>query len=41
MDLVEVAPQYDGPAQLTALHGARLILDAVGAAFRRRAQVGG
>jgi hypothetical protein len=36
MDLVEVAPQYDGPAQLTALHGARLILDTVGAAFRRR-----
>lgn len=37
MDLVEVAPQYDGPAQLTALHGARLILDTVGAVFRRRA----
>jgi agmatinase len=36
MDLVEVAPQYDGPGQLTALHGARLILDTVGAAFRRR-----
>jgi len=37
LDLVEVAPQYDGPAQLTALHGARLILDTVGAVFRRRA----
>ena len=37
MDLVEVAPQYDGPGQLTALHGARLILDTVGAVFRRRA----
>ena len=36
-DLVEVAPQYDGPGQLTALHGARLILDTVGAVFRRRA----
>ena len=24
MDLVEVAPQYDGPGQITALHGARL-----------------
>jgi agmatinase len=35
MDLVEVAPQYDGPGQLTAMHGARLILDTVGAAFRR------
>jgi len=39
MDLVEVAPQYDGPGQLTALHGARLILDTVGAAFRRRAEL--
>jgi agmatinase len=37
MDLVEVAPQYDGPGQLTSLHGVRLILDTVGAAFRRRA----
>ena len=37
MDLVEVAPMYDGPGQLTALHGARLILDTVGAVFRRRA----
>ena len=37
MDLVEVAPQYDGPGQVTALHGARLILDTVGAVFRRRA----
>jgi len=36
MDVVEVAPMYDGPSQLTALHGARLILDTVGAAFRRR-----
>lgn len=36
-DLVEVAPMYDGPGQLTALHGARLILDTVGAVFRRRA----
>jgi agmatinase len=41
MDLVEVAPQYDGPGQLTALHGARLILDAVGAVFRRRAELAG
>jgi len=40
MDLVEVAPQYDGPGQLTALHGARLILDTVGGAFRRRKEVG-
>jgi agmatinase len=37
MDLVEVAPQYDGPGQVTALHGARLIFDTVGAVFRRRA----
>jgi len=36
MDLVEVAPQYDGPGQLTAMHGARLILDTVGAVFRWR-----
>jgi agmatinase len=36
LDVVEVAPQYDGPGQTTALHGARLILDTVGAAFRRR-----
>ena len=36
---VEVAPQYDGPGQLTALHGARLIIDTVGAAFRRRAEL--
>ncbi len=35
MDLVEVAPMYDGPGQLTALHGARLILDTVGAVFRK------
>jgi agmatinase len=40
MDLVEVAPQYDGPGQVTALHGARLILDTVGAVFRRRAALG-
>ena len=40
MDLVEVAPQYDGPGQLTALHGARLLLDTVGAVFRRRAALG-
>lgn len=39
MDLVEVAPQYDGPGQLTSLHGARLILDTVGAVFRRRAEL--
>jgi agmatinase len=37
MDLVEVAPMYDGPGQLTALHAVRLILDTVGAVFRRRA----
>jgi arginase family enzyme len=36
MDLVEVAPMYDGPGQLTSIHGARLILDTVGAVFRRR-----
>lgn len=40
MDLVEVNPLYDGPGQLTALHGVRLILDAVGAVFRRRRQGG-
>ena len=40
MDLVEVAPQYDGPGQITALHGTRLILDTVGAVFRRRAELG-
>ena len=28
MDLVEATPQYDGPGRLTALHGARLILEA-------------
>jgi agmatinase len=37
MDLVEVAPPYDGPGQITALHAVRLILDTVGAVFRRRA----
>ena len=36
-DVVEVAPPYDGPGQVTSLHGARLILDTVGAVFRRRA----
>ncbi|HQJ98780.1 MAG TPA: agmatinase [Thermoleophilia bacterium] len=36
MDMVEVAPVYDGPAQLTALHAARLILDGVGAVFQQR-----
>ena len=36
MDLVEVAPMYDGPGQVTSLHGARLILDTVGAVFRSR-----
>jgi len=41
MDLVEVAPQYDGPGQVTALPGARLILDTVGAPFRRRAPLPG
>jgi agmatinase len=34
MDLVEVNPLYD-PGQLAALHGARLILDTVGAVFER------
>ena len=40
MDMVEVAPVYDSPAQLTALHAARLILDGVGAVFQRRARTG-
>jgi len=35
MDLVEVNPLYD-PGELAALHGARLILDLVGAVFERR-----
>ena len=35
MDLVEVNPLYD-PGQLAALHGARLILDLVGAVFESR-----
>jgi agmatinase len=35
MDLVEVNPLYD-PGQLAALHGARLILDLVGAVFEQR-----
>jgi len=38
MDMVEVAPPYDGPGQLTALHAARLIIDTVGAVFQKRAQ---
>jgi agmatinase len=38
MDMVEVAPAYDGPGQLTALHADRLILDAVGAVFQKRAR---
>jgi agmatinase len=37
MDLVEVSPPYDGPGQVTSLHGARLIIDTVGAALRHRA----
>jgi len=36
MDMVEVAPPYDGPGQLTALHAARLIIDTVGAVFAGR-----
>ena len=40
VDVVEVAPQYDGPGQVTALHGARLMLDTVGAVFGRRAELG-
>jgi agmatinase len=31
MDVVEVAPAYDGPGQLTAMHACRLIFDALGA----------
>ena len=42
MDMVEVAPAYDGPGQLTSLHAVRLILDAVGAVFAgRRSKAGG
>jgi agmatinase len=37
MDLVEVSPRYD-PGELAALHGVRLILDAVGAVFEKRKQ---
>ncbi len=37
MDVVEVAPMYDGPASSPPCNGARLILDAVGAVFRARA----
>jgi agmatinase len=33
MDVVEVAPAYDGPGQLTALHAVRLALDTLGAAL--------
>ncbi len=40
MDMVEVAPPYDGPGQLTSLHAARLIIDALGAVFQRRAARG-
>lgn len=36
MDMVEVAPTYDGPGQVTALHATRLILDALGAVFAKR-----
>jgi agmatinase len=36
MDMVEVAPQYDSPGQLTALHAVRLIIDATGAVFAKR-----
>ena len=35
MDLVEVAPAYDSPGQVTSLHAVRLILDTLGAAFAR------
>ena len=35
MDLVEVAPQYDGRGQVTALHCVRLILDHGGRRFCR------
>jgi agmatinase len=41
MDMVEVAPQYDSPGQLTALHAARLVLDTTGAVFARRARAAG
>jgi agmatinase len=37
MDLVEVSPRYD-PGELAALHGVRLILDAVGAVYEKRRQ---
>ena len=37
MDLVEVSPRYD-PGELAALHGVRLIIDAVGAVFEKRKQ---
>jgi len=40
MDVVEVSPIYDGPAQLTALHAVRLVMDTVGAVFRRRDELG-
>jgi len=35
MDVVEVAPAYDSPGQVTALHAVRLIFDTLGAAFAR------
>ncbi len=35
IDLVEVNPLYD-PAKLAALHGCRLLFDAIGAVFRER-----
>jgi agmatinase len=35
MDLVEVAPAYDSPGQVTSLHGVRLIFDTLGAAFAK------
>jgi agmatinase len=35
MDMVEVSPLFD-PAQTTALHGVRLIIDCLGAAFATR-----
>ncbi len=38
MDMVEVAPVYDGPGQLTALHAVRLIIDTVGAVFQKRSR---
>ena len=34
MDVVEVAPAYDGPGQLTAMHAVRLVLDTLGAGLK-------